>query len=119
MRTLSHHVDRLRAKPHATRRQIALASAFGISAFIALLWFVGVVATGTFNIQGTSFAESTGQEPSLAANAPPKNSNIIGAASAALGFEQGDSARIEIVSSATSSTLSQKDRQSEQTVIPF
>ncbi len=119
MRALFTHIDRIKQKPHDVRRQIALALAFGLTAFVAAVWFVAVVSTGTFAIQGASFADSTKSGAELVASPAASESSLLGAASAAFGYDQGP-ARIEIVSSETSSTMSDKNEpQAEQTVIPF
>jgi len=118
MKTLFAHINEIKQRPYDVRRNIALATAFGLTGFIALLWFVGVVATGTFAIQGSSFADSTKQGSTLVASPSASGSSLLGAASAAFGLSRTP-AHIEIVSSATSSTLSERGRQSEQTVIPF
>lgn len=119
MRAFLAHVDRIKEKPHHVRRQFALLSAFGITAFVAVLWLVIVLSTGTFAIQGSSFAESTRRSASLAATPEPGGSSLIGAAAGAFGFDTRP-AHIEIVRTATSSTLSGKSEpQAEQTVIPF
>lgn len=123
MKSLFEHIEYLKQKPHDTRRQIAFATAFGASALVALVWFVGVVSTGTFAIQGSSFAESTGQQPSLATGPQSSHTDLLGAASAADAASNSANApaHIEIISTATSSTLSGKSGgpQAEQTVIPF
>ncbi len=119
MRTLFAHIDRIKQKPHDVRRQIALASAFALTALVAAVWFVAVVSTGTFAIQGASFADGANRQAELVASPSASDSSLLGAASAAFGYDSSP-ARIEIVSSETSSTLSEnKDQQAEQTVIPF
>lgn len=124
MKTFFEHVEHLRGKPHATRRQIALGGALGGAALIGVVWLAGTIYSGTFYIQGSSFAESTEQGTTLAATdtAAPDNSNLLGAASAAASAASagGSAPQIEIVSTATSSTLSKTSQpKAEQTVIPF
>ena len=115
MKTLSEHLRHVKGKPHHIRKRIAFGAAFVGTALIALVWFVGALSTGTFAIQGSSFAESIGQGFTVATGTENRNQNVAGAAAA---IPQGTpvNAHIEIVSAASSSPVVP---QSQQTTLPF
>lgn len=116
MKTLFEHIEHVKTKPHHVRRQVALTVAFGISAVIAGAWMIGVVSLGTFAIQPTSFAANTAQT-STVTTVPAGNADLLAGAAASQTDTSGP-AHIEIISTATSSTLSNTQKP-EQTVIPF
>lgn len=118
MRALLTHIERAKEQPHHVRRSLALGIAFATSSLIGLVWFASMILTDSFAIHGSSFAESTGSGVVIAADSTERPSGLVGAASAALGVSKTP-AHIEIVGTATSSTLSDRERESEQTVIPF
>ena len=121
MKTIFDHIEHIKSRPHPVRRRIAFASAAGGAGVIALVWFFGVFASGTFAIQGTNFAESTGAEQSGVAVAAPSDNNsgqpaqagLAGAAAAISGPSKAPG--IEIVDATSSAPA----RQPEPTVIPF
>lgn len=124
MKTIFEHIEYVQGKPHHVRRRIAFGAAAGGTALIALVWFIGTLATGIFAIHGSSFAESTGQGQIVATgngNGNANQSNVAGVAAAAAvsGQDSGNAsapAHIEIIdaASATSSAA-----QTDQTTIPF
>lgn len=113
MISLASHIERVKGKPHHIRRQVAFAVAAVGATLIALVWATISIATNSFAIQGSNFAESTGQVPAVATGSNA-NAGLAGAAGAAAG--QSEAAGIEIIDTGTSSTLKPA---SEPTVIPF
>jgi hypothetical protein len=115
MKTIFEHIEHVKGKPHHIRKRIAFASAAVGAAVIALVWLVGSFSLGLFAIQGSSFADSTGQSPVVTTNSNEENSGLAGAA-AALPQSANTPAHIEIID-ASPTTSGQK--KAEQTTIPF
>ena len=124
MKTVFEHLERVKGKPHHIRRRVAFGAAATLTGLVALIWFVGTLSTGVLAIQGSSFAQSAGQEPVAVAGGDSgsqnQNENLAGAA-AALPAGQGSGnasapAHIEIVTVASSTTGTQ---QADETTIPF
>lgn len=118
MKTVFDHIENVKGKPHHVRKRIAFTAAASGAAFIGLAWLVGSVSFGTFAIQGTSFAESTGQGGALATEGGNGSSNLAGAAAALppTSASANAPAHIEIIDAASSTAGQAK---AEQTVIPF
>jgi hypothetical protein len=118
MKNIFDHIEQVRGKPHHVRKRIALAAAATGAGLVGLVWFVGSVSFGLFAIQGSSFAESAGQEGALATTGENGSSNLAGVAAAPLARQNATNApaHIEIVDT-TPSTPGQ--RKAEQTIIPF
>ncbi len=74
MATFTHHLERARAQPHHVRKQMTFIVAIGITALIALLWVIYALTSGTFAIQGTSFAESAAGTSNTASSASGRDS---------------------------------------------
>ncbi|HVB19790.1 MAG TPA: hypothetical protein VNF51_00680 [Candidatus Paceibacterota bacterium] len=116
MKSVFKHVEHLKRKPHHIRKRVAFATAAGIAGFVALVWFAGSLGSGTFAIQGSTFAESTGQQPVITTNAADGTSGLAGAAAALSGGNGNVSAaHIEIVDVASATPA----KPAEQTIIPF
>jgi hypothetical protein len=114
MKTIFDHIEHAKGKPHHVRKQIAFSAAASATGFIALVWFVQSISSNAFAIQGTSFAESIGQEGVVVTATEDGNQNLAGAAAA---FEANSGpAHIEIVDTASST---RKTKQVERTIIPF
>lgn len=113
MKTIFQHIEYVKGKPHHVRKQVAFATAAGVTAVVALVWFFSTLSAGTFAIQGSTFADST-SEASTTTNSVQSNSGIAGAAAAVQ--DENAPAHIEIVDTSTSTTPA---KQQEQTVIPF
>ncbi len=113
MKTFFEHNERIPGKPPHIRKRVAFTLAATGAAGIALIWFVSTISMGGFAIQGSTFADSTGQG-SVVADTKDVGQNIAGAAAVL----QGDNApaHIEIIDT-SSSTHSGK--QAEKTIIPF
>ncbi len=122
MKTILEHIEHVKGKPHHIRKKVAFGAASFGTAFIALVWFAGELSTGAFAIHGTSFAESTGQEPTIVAGTSEQGQSLAGAAAALPqdGQSSGNNsgpARIEIVNS--TSSASGAPSESDRTIIPF
>lgn len=116
MKSVLHHIEQVRAKPHHIRKGIALFAAMVGTGLIALVWLVGSVSSGVFALQDTSFAD---QAKSTALTVPPTSdaAALAGAAAGAAGAAGADvGAHIEIVDVASSTHPS---KQAEPTTIPF
>lgn len=119
MKTFFDHIENAREKPHHVRKRIAFTAAAVGTGFVALVWFVGSISFGLFAIQGSTFAESTGQEGALATTGANGSSNLAGAAAALPPTGQSAAsapAHIEIIDAASSTPGQGK---AEQTTIPF
>ena len=117
MKNIFDHIEHIKGKPHHVRKQVAVATAAFGSALVALVWFVGSYASGTFAIQGSNFALSTGQENTVVkVSDTGESQNLAGVGAAAALQGANTSAHIEIVdtNAATSSAA-----QAEQTTLPF
>jgi hypothetical protein len=94
MKTLSHHINTVKAQPHHVRKRVAFAAAFVTAAVIALIWLGASLATGAFAIKGSNFAEANGT-PSIVATTPSGTS--LTAAAAEAGNSGSQPAGIQIV----------------------
>jgi len=114
MKTLFEHIAYAKGKPHHIRKRIAFIAAALVSALIALVWFIGSLSLGVFAIRGSTFAESTGQSPTVVV---PENGtqNTIAGAAAALPSANAP-AHIEIIDTAPRAPAK---HTAEQTTIPF
>jgi hypothetical protein len=115
MKTVFEHIEHIKGKPHHVRRRVAFATAAGVSALIGFVWLVGSFATGSFAIQGSDFAMSTGRPAAdVVSSSEQVGTGLAGAASAIQ--SANEPAHIEIVDTTTSTP---KKNQSEQTILPF
>jgi hypothetical protein len=114
MKTIFDHIEYVRGKPHHVRKRVAFATAAGITAVIALVWFIGSLSLGAFAISGSSFADSTGQSPAVTTDNNTGDTGIAGAAAALPSATTP--AHIEIIDAASSTSGQSK---AEQTIIPF
>lgn len=113
MKTIFDHIDRVKAQPHHIRKQVAFATAATGAVLVALVWFVGSLATGVFSItNGNSFA--TGVPQSDTASGSVTNQGLAGAA--AILPDADAPAHIEIIEASPAPVAKQ---QAEQTTIPF
>ncbi len=113
MKTISDHIDYVKGQPHHVRKRVAFGAAAGVSTLIALVWLVGGVATGSFAIQGSTFATAT-QANAVATTSAFDNRGLAGAAA---GVQDADApAHIEIVDTGVSASAK---KQSDQTILPF
>src|SRR5450756_2501965 len=86
MKTIPEHIEYVKGKPHHVRRRIAFGIAGVGAGIIAFVWLSSSIATGAFAVQGSSFADATGQGNVEVTggtnNSHPAVSGIAGAAAA-------------------------------------
>lgn len=117
MKTIFEHIEYAKGQPHHIREKLAFGIAAGTSGLIALVWLVGSFSSNSFAIQGSTFADSTGQGSAAVATSGNTNSSDSGLAGAAAALPgAGAPARIEVID--TSAPTTTRDT-SEQTTIPF
>jgi hypothetical protein len=117
MKTLFEHIAYAKKKPHHVRKRIAFAVAALCSGLVALVWLIGSFSLGSFAIQGSTFADSVGQNGNDARNANSAGNVGSGVAGAAAAIPDSNvPVHIEIVDTTTSTPA--KDT-TEQTTIPF
>ncbi len=110
--TVFDHIERLRGKPHHVRKQIAYGGAFAISAVIGILWFGVSLASGSFALHPTSFAEATAGRATVAETGGGGEGVLAGAAASLSGAAPAPA--IEVVDVAPAPAPAP-----EATVIPF
>jgi hypothetical protein len=117
MKTVLDHIEHVKGKPRHIRHRVAVGAATLASALIALVWLGVNLITGSFAIQGSTFAMSTGQDDTVVTTSATANDGLAGAA-AALPQSQTASApaRIEIVDTTPAPA---PKKQSDQTILPF
>ncbi len=116
MKTIFEHIERVKGQPHHIRKQVAFAAAASLTAFIAIVWFIGSLSMGVFSIKGGSFAAGA-EQGSAAASDTSGSQNLAGVgAAAALPQSANTPASIEIIDAATAPAV---QKQAEQTTIPF
>lgn len=114
MKKLSHHIEHLRTKPHHVRRKVAVGvAAFG-SGFVGLVWLVGSLASGTFAVPNTSFADLGKNQNTIATTSANTVTSGLAGVAAAAKQESTAPAHIEIVDTSPSTSV-----HAEQTTIPF
>ena len=127
---LTHHIQKLRAKPEHVRERIALGASAGITGLVALVWVVTLATTGTFSLKtqsapGADFL-AVGDQPQVqeaAAQTQTSFSQLVGAAGAALGATT-TAPDLHIIDDRTTSSLEARQaavaaNNSNATVIPF
>lgn len=115
MKSLFHHVETVRAKPHHVRRRIAFGVSGGITSLIAVVWFTGSFASGAFTIPQSAYGNTpTTDAVTVVQHAGADISGIAGAAAALPAARSNAPAHIEIVSAPAATSTAK-----EQTVIPF
>ena len=116
MKTIFDHIDTVKAQPHHIREKVAFGVAGAAAGIVALAWFFGVFATGTFAIADTSFAQSSGVGGAAVAAVAPQDTNYgVAGAAAAIPSSAEAPAGIEIVDAPAKTTPAASDR----TYIPF
>lgn len=112
MKTLSHHINTLKGQPHHIRKQVAMGGALGFAVLIGLIWLGANLATNSFMIQGSSFADASTKHDTLV-KVPAGSDSLAGAAAA--GDQSNQAAHIEIVDTKPAPSSATPQR----TVIPF
>lgn len=116
MKTVFEHIEYVKGQPHHIRKGVAFTVAAAVSGLIGLVWIIASLATGSFAVQGSSFADATGAGGVEAVVSDNGSQGLAGAATAPALQGADARARIEIVDT-TSSTRPTK--KAEQTTIPF
>lgn len=111
MKNLTEHIEYVRSQPHHIRRKAALTTAGAISGVIGIIWLTANVATGSFALSNTSFADAGGT-----ATVTTVNANGQGLAGVAAATANTQTPQIQIVDTSTSTAPT---TPSQQTVIPF
>jgi hypothetical protein len=116
MASLEHHLDRLREKPDHVRHRIALFTAAGTTAVVALVWITALATSGTLALKNTS-------DPVVATKSLAQTksafSELMGAVGAAAGATSTDP-DLTIVDTKTVTTFDTKiENNTSKTVIPF
>ena len=116
MKTIFDHIEYVKGQPHHIRKKVVFATAGGMTAVIALVWFVGTLSSGVFAIQGSNFADSTGAESATATGDTTSNNAGLAGAGAAVESDPNAPAHIEIIDS---SPVANSTKKAQPTVIPF
>ena len=114
MQRIIHHVNRVKAQPHHIRKKVAFGVAGGVTGLVALVWVSASLATNTFAIQGSQFADSTGEQ--FVEKVGPDGSQLAGAAAALSG--EDNTPRIQIVN-VTSTVAPATTTSDTRTMISF
>ncbi|HEY4522948.1 MAG TPA: hypothetical protein VJK73_01090 [Candidatus Paceibacterota bacterium] len=101
MRTVGEHLDRVREQPHHIRRRFALGTAGALTALIGIVWLGASLATGTFALKGSNFAEVTGAVLPEESSASQDTAAVDGVAAAAAASTKRAPAHVEVVPSGT------------------
>lgn len=121
MAAVSEHLERLRAKPHHVRRQIALSTSLALTALVAVGWMGALMSSPKLAIErAPTDGEAVNFQESLT-ETRSNFSDLVGAAGAALGATSS-AAKIEVVDTKTRSTMDAKRdnyNDTRETVIPF
>lgn len=114
MKTVFEHIDYIKAKPHHIRKKVAFTLAASGTAFITVVWLSASVMTGSFAIQGSSFAQSTEEVEVVPTTSARTTEGLAGAAAAFSGRADSEPAGIEIVDTTPAPT-----KKPEPTILPF
>ena len=114
MKNIFDHIERIKEKPHHVRKRIAFGTATALSAFIALVWFTGSIATGAFAIQNPPIAADAAQADAVATTSASGDQGLAGAAAAVQ--DTNAPAHIEIVDT---SVAAPTKTTSAPTILPF
>lgn len=117
MKNIFDHIEYVKGKPHHVRHRVAVGTATLGSAVIAFVWLAVSFVTGSFAIEGSSFAMSTGQNDTVTTvDSTNQIDGLAGAAAALPNISASAPARIEIVDTTPAPA---PKKQSDQTILPF
>jgi hypothetical protein len=108
---MTDFIERLRAKPEHVRKGIALGTASGVTALIALVWSVSFFSSGALALSPSS----VGTEGLASSFSKTGGSSLLSAVGALSGKQEGQITVVETRASSTVAAPSSDDR----TVIPF
>ena len=123
MRTISDHIERVKAQPHHMRERIAFGLAGLVAGLIGIIWLGVSLASGSFAIAGNGFAQATGAAP-FTVNGQPAPGDTSGLAGAGAALSPGDvaganaPANIDVIQDGTSAAP-KGVVSANQTIIPF
>lgn len=121
MERLKQHLHTLKAQPGHVRERVAYGISGGITALVAVGWFVAMSSSGSFSLATQSVAESV-RPPQEVAQGVEASTNtfktLMGAAGEALGGGGDQTPAIKVVETRASTSL-EDDAATEATVIPF
>jgi hypothetical protein len=121
MAAVSEHLERLRAKPHHVRRQIAFGTSLAVTALVAVGWMGALLSSPKLAIERTpGGSEDVNFQESLT-ETRSNFSDLLGAAGAAIGATTTPS-KVIVVDTKTTSTMDVKRdnyNDTRETVIPF
>lgn len=112
MKSLSHHINTVKSQPHHIRKQVAFVAAAGCAVLIGIIWAGASLATESFALHGSSFADAVGASGAAKVGAGVQRNTLLAAPAAASG--EASPAHIEIVDKPVVTPPA-----SEPTVIPF
>ena len=120
MAAVTEHLERLRAKPHHVRRQIAFGTSVAITALVAVGWMGALVSSPKLAIEQRTTEEDMNFGSAMT-DTRSNFSELVGAAGAAFGASSSP-AQITVVDTKTRSTLDvprDNYNDTKETVIPF
>jgi hypothetical protein len=126
---IRRHIEHLRTRPEHVRRTIAIGTSFGITAFIAVVWFSGLLVSGnlalavpeiggpTNTLAESSYVTPAPDIPSAFAKTGTAFTQLLGAAGVATATTAPAALIIEDRAPSTTPAVQRNSRG--QTVIPF
>ncbi|MDP2593866.1 MAG: hypothetical protein Q8P36_00795 [bacterium] len=123
MRTISDHIEHVKAQPHHVRERVAFGFAGLMAGIIGIIWLGVSLASGSFAIAGNGFAQATGAAP-FTVNGQPAPGDTSGLAGASAALSPGDAAGasapayIDVIQDGTSAAP-KGAASANQTIIPF
>ena len=120
MAAIFEHLERLRAKPHHVRRQIALGTSVAVTALVAVGWLGALASSPKFALNPETAGDGVDMQ-SAVTETRSNFSELVGAAGAAFGATSSP-AQVIVVDTKTRSTLDvPRDNYNDtrETVIPF
>ncbi|MES2994779.1 MAG: hypothetical protein V4681_01980 [Patescibacteria group bacterium] len=121
MAPLSHHLERVRAKPHHEQRKIAFATALGVTGLVTLGWLGALASSPVLALNPRSNQSEELNMQDALTDTRSNFSELAGAAAAAIGATTSP-ARITVVDTKTTSTLDapkQNHNDTHETVLTF
>ncbi|MDO8408136.1 MAG: hypothetical protein Q7S95_02780 [bacterium] len=122
MRTISDHIERVKAQPHHVRERVAFGLAGLVAGLIGVIWLGVSLGSGAFAIAGNGFAQATGAAPFTVNGQSVGNdtSGLAGAAGALSGDAAGANApaHIDVIQDGTNAAP-KGAAPANQTIIPF
>lgn len=121
MASLSHHLERVRAKPHHEQRKIAFLAAFGVTSLVTLGWLGALASSPVLALNPRADQNEELNMQNALTDTRSSFGELAGAAAAAIGATTSP-ARITVVDTKTTSTLDapkQNYNDTHETVLTF